>query len=144
YAVAVSRAAQPNRHDLYTATLPKRLPRFRLPLAGSERGPVIDLPGAVARAIEEGGFACQIDYQRDPPATLSANNQAWLNDLLVGPGVGRRAAAAAEQPSRDHCFGDDAIAAVARRLWERDGGPQGRDEEYWFRAIDHLKRGEPV
>src|SRR4051812_14385623 len=33
YAVTVTRSTQPERHEIYTATLQKRLPRFKMPLA---------------------------------------------------------------------------------------------------------------
>src|SRR5262249_22608520 len=33
YAVTVTRASQPERYEIYSATLQKRLPRFRMPLA---------------------------------------------------------------------------------------------------------------
>jgi hypothetical protein len=36
YAVTVIRGAQPDRYEIYTATLEKRLPRFRLPLASDD------------------------------------------------------------------------------------------------------------
>ncbi len=32
----------------------------------------------------------------------------------------------------------DEIAGLAKRLWERDGRPSGRDLEYWLRAERQL------
>src|SRR5262245_39459491 len=43
YAVTVTRSTHPARSEIYTATLQKRLPRFRLPLAADDRDPVLDL-----------------------------------------------------------------------------------------------------
>jgi Protein of unknown function (DUF4058)/Protein of unknown function (DUF2934) len=140
YTVAVMRASRPGRFEIYAAPLGKRLPRFRLPLAGDDRGPVVDLPGAFARAFEQGGFAARIDYRRDPPATLSAENQAWLNDLLVTRGLrGNGSPRQHDGVTREPVFSHDAIAAAARRLWEVNGRPHGRDEEFWFRAIEQLQ-----
>ena len=43
YAVTITRASQAERYEIYTATLQKRLPRFRLPLAADDRDTVVDL-----------------------------------------------------------------------------------------------------
>src|SRR5262249_29981853 len=40
HAVTVTRSTQPDRYEIYTATLQKRLPRFRLPLAPDDRDTV--------------------------------------------------------------------------------------------------------
>src|SRR5579872_5557807 len=40
YAVTVTRSTQAERYEIYTATLQKRLPRFRLPLAADDRDTV--------------------------------------------------------------------------------------------------------
>ena len=62
YAVTVTRATQPDRFEVYTATLQKRLPRFRLPLAGDDRDTVVDLQTAFLRCFEQGDFASKIEY----------------------------------------------------------------------------------
>src|SRR5438045_4175356 len=72
YAVTVTRSAKPEQYEIYTATLQKRLPRFRLPLAGDDRETVLDLQTAVARCYDQGGFASNIDYAPDPAARLPA------------------------------------------------------------------------
>jgi len=82
YAVTVTRATQPERYEIYTATLQKRLPRFRLPLAADDRDTVLDLQAAFARCYDQGGFAGMIDYGRDPATSLSSDDRAWLADLL--------------------------------------------------------------
>lgn len=82
YAVTVTRATQPDRHEIYTATLQKRLPRFRLPLAADDRDTVLDLQAAFARCFDQGNFAGKIDYQRDPPVPLGEEDRRWLLDHL--------------------------------------------------------------
>jgi hypothetical protein len=82
YAVTVTRASQPDRFEIYTATLQKRLPRFRLPLAGDDRDTVVDLHTTFTRSYDQGGFASKINYQRDPVTTITAEDRQWLNDLL--------------------------------------------------------------
>ncbi|MBI1832417.1 MAG: DUF4058 family protein [Planctomycetes bacterium] len=82
YAVVVSRWTHPDRYEIYSATLPKRLPRFRVPLASDDRDTVLDLQAAVSRAFDQGDFFKQIDYARDPATRLSDENRKWLVERL--------------------------------------------------------------
>jgi hypothetical protein len=82
YAVTVTRATQPERHEIYTATLQKRLPKFRLPLASDDRDTVLDLHAAFSRCYDQANLAGKIDYQRDPATTLSEEHKAWLAQYL--------------------------------------------------------------
>ena len=82
YAVMVSRWTQPDRYEVYSATLPKRLPRFRVPLAADDRDTVLDLQAAVARAYDQGDFGKKLDYTRPPAMRLSDENRKWLDQLL--------------------------------------------------------------
>ncbi len=89
YAVVVTRWTQPDRCEIYSTTLAKRLPRFRLPLASDDRDTVFDLQAAVARAYEQGGFSGRIDYAKTPQARLSDENRKWMNDLLKQDNQGK-------------------------------------------------------
>jgi hypothetical protein len=82
YAVTVTRSTQPEKYEIYTATLQKRLPRFRLPLAPDDRDTVLDLHTAFTRCYDQGGFAARIDYGKDPPTTLTAEDKQWLQEML--------------------------------------------------------------
>jgi hypothetical protein len=82
YAVTVTRSVQPERYEIYTATLQKRLPRFRLPLASDDRDTVLDLQSAFARCYDQGGFGGQIDYRQDPNVELTDDDRTWLDGLL--------------------------------------------------------------
>jgi hypothetical protein len=82
YAVTVTRATQPDRHEIYTSTLQKRLPRFRLPLASDDRDTVVDLQTAFNRCYDQGGFAQMLDYQRDPPYKLDDDDLRFVDELL--------------------------------------------------------------
>ncbi len=82
YAVTVTRPAQPERHEIYTATLQKRLPRFKLPLAGDDRDSVMDLHTAFSRCYDQAGFGPRIDYTRDPQTKLTDAHRAYLHQLL--------------------------------------------------------------
>jgi hypothetical protein len=82
YAVTVTRATQPERHEIYTSTLQKRLPRFRLPLAADDRDTVLDLQATFTRCFDQADFAAQIDYSRDPMTRVTDDHRKWLQDYL--------------------------------------------------------------
>jgi Protein of unknown function (DUF4058) len=82
YAVTVTRSTQPERYEIYTATLQKPLPRFRLPLASDDRDTVLDLRTAFTRCYDQGGFAAKIDYGRDPATPLNSEDCQWLREVL--------------------------------------------------------------
>jgi hypothetical protein len=82
YAVTVTRAQQPERHEIYTVTLQKRLPRFRFPLAADDRDTVLDLQAAFSRCYDQANLGSQIDYRRDPLTKLSPQDRHWLDDYL--------------------------------------------------------------
>jgi len=84
YAVVVTRWTHPDRYEIYSATMPKRLPRFRVPLASDDRDTVLDLQAAVARAYDQGDFVKGIDYSVDPATKLSDENRRWLQEYLKG------------------------------------------------------------
>jgi hypothetical protein len=82
YALTVTRCIHPEKHEIYTTTLSKRLPRFRLPLAADDRDTVIDLQTVFARSYEQCGLADQIDYRRDPVTRLDDDDRRWIDELL--------------------------------------------------------------
>jgi hypothetical protein len=82
YAVTVTRSTQPERYEIYTATLQKRLPRFRLPLASDDRDTVLDLHQAFTRCYDSGDFAGKIDYTSNPSTPLNEDDRKWLDELL--------------------------------------------------------------
>ncbi|HEX5272089.1 MAG TPA: DUF4058 family protein [Gemmataceae bacterium] len=82
YAVTVTRSTQPERYEIYTATLQKKLPRFRLPLAPDDRDAVLDLQTVFAKCYDQGSFCGKIDYGRDPVTTLADDDRKWLGDWL--------------------------------------------------------------
>jgi hypothetical protein len=131
YAVTVARASAPERFEIYTATFQKRLPRFRVPLAGGDRDTVLDLQTAFAHCFAEGGFARRIDYAADPAVPLSDEGRRWLDALLQEQGLRRPAPPDAQ------------VAVAAYFLWEQEGRPAGRHREHWERARAQLRRVKP-
>jgi hypothetical protein len=127
YAVTVMRQTQPERYEIYTSTLQKRLPRFRLPLAADERDTVLDLQTAVNRCYDQGDFASRIDYWREPPAPPGEADGSWVDELLTSRGL------------RAPAPPDDQVALAAYYLWEREGRPGGRDREHWLAVRRQLR-----
>ncbi len=84
HAVSVTRATAPDRYEIYTATIQKRLPKFKLPLAPDDRDALLDLQAAFGRAYDLGGFSSMINYKGSPPpdVPLTDANKAWIDDLL--------------------------------------------------------------
>jgi hypothetical protein len=81
YTITVTRATRPDRYEIWTTTLQKELPRFKLPLAGDEHA-IVDLRSIFAKSYEQGGFTGKIDYTREPPTVLDAQDRIWLDNLL--------------------------------------------------------------
>jgi hypothetical protein len=126
YAVTVTRSTHPERYEIYTSTLRKRLPRFRLPLAADLPDTVLDLHAAAARAYEQGHFEAGIDYQRQPPAPVKDDDRKWLGELLHWP----------FEMTLTHAE----IAKAAYFIWLEQGCPVGRADEHWQAAIERLKQ----
>lgn len=82
YAITVTRSTQPERYEIYTTTLQKRLPRFKIPLASDDRDTVLDLQATFARCYDQGNFSSQIDYKTEPVAKLADDDMKWLGDVL--------------------------------------------------------------
>lgn len=83
YAVTLTRAVAPDRFEIYTATLAKRLPRCKIPLAGDDRDVVLDLQSVFARCYDQGNLRSLIDYTKDPPVPLRDGDRKWLTELLI-------------------------------------------------------------
>jgi hypothetical protein len=130
YAVTVTRASHTEKHEIYSATLQKRLPRFRLPLAADDRDTVLDLQASFLRCYERGSFGGRIDYGRDPSVPLDDEDRRWLDALLTQQGL--------RQPLPPH----EQVALLAYALWEQEGRPHGHDREHWHRAVEQLRQGK--
>lgn len=86
YLVVVRRTTHPSRRELYPVPLRARLPRIAVPLCPPDADVVVDVQGLVARVYESGAYAKRIDYAAAPIPALSAEDGAWVRQLLVGTG----------------------------------------------------------
>jgi hypothetical protein len=132
YAVSVTRSTAPDRYEIYTATLQKRLPKFKLPLAPDDRDTLLDLQSAFKRAYDLGDFGKRIDYEHDPSVELKEEDQRWCDQLLRTAGVRKR-----PEPT------DEEIAVAAYHIWQQEGCPEGKEQVHWKRAIRQLRGPGP-
>ncbi|CAN5235105.1 DUF4058 family protein [soil metagenome] len=84
YSVTVTRPAAPGKFEIYTATVQKRLPKFRMPLAGDDKDAMIELQDVFRRAYDLAGFASIIDYAKPLPADVqfAEATKEWVTSLL--------------------------------------------------------------
>jgi hypothetical protein len=82
YAITVTRSTAPERFEIYTATLNKRLPRFKVPLASDDRDTIIDLQAAFVRCFDLGNFGTAIDYAKDPEIKLTETRLQTIDLVL--------------------------------------------------------------
>ncbi len=143
YAVTVTRATQPERYEIYTATLQKRLPRFRLPLAADDPDAVLDLQTSFARGYDRANFGGQINYREAPVVPLSKEKRRCLDELLRAKQLREAALPPPQQETPGNHEGKtlhDRLALAAYYLWQQEGCPQGRDKEHWYKALEELTR----
>jgi hypothetical protein len=82
YAITVERSTQPGRFEIYTTTMRKRLPRFKIPLASDDRDLVHDLQQTFGKCFDESNFGAKIDYKRDPALKLDDDDRKWIAEEL--------------------------------------------------------------
>lgn len=84
YSVTVTRPVSPGRFEIYTATIQKRLPKFRLPLATDDRDTALELQDVFRRAYDLSGMGPSIDYAAalPPDVILSDSNREWVGTWL--------------------------------------------------------------
>jgi hypothetical protein len=86
YALTVGRARQPDRFEMYTATVQKKLPRIRLPLASDDRDLVVDVQAIFARTYDR-AFQGKVNYAKDPPVLLRDTDLRWTQQILKQQGL---------------------------------------------------------
>ncbi|MCX6031331.1 MAG: DUF4058 family protein [Chloroflexi bacterium] len=87
YLVSVRRGPDPDNFEVYPIPLQRRLPRIRVPLRAPDPDVVLDLQAVFERCYDNGGYADLVDYRQPPPVELSAEETAWIDDLLKGAGI---------------------------------------------------------
>lgn len=87
YMVSISRADLPYDFLLYPRTVRDRLPRIPVPLAIGDRDAVLDLQAVFNQCYEDGAYEDMVDYRQEPPPPpFSAEDAAWIDQLLKEKG----------------------------------------------------------
>jgi hypothetical protein len=81
YHTSIWRGDSPLRVAYYPMPLRSRLPVIPIPLRPTDRDATLDLQALVDMVYCRGRYD-DIDYSRDPEPPLSAEDSAWLSDLL--------------------------------------------------------------
>jgi len=128
YSVSVTRATAPDRYEIYTSMIQKRLPKFKVPLASDDRDVLLDLQAIFTQAHDRSGIATRIDYQHDPVVQMSEVGRRYLAEL--------RQSGALPPLSVEHrtISPHEDVAVAAYFLWIQAGCPHGQDQEHWHRA----------
>jgi hypothetical protein len=80
--VTVTRGTSFDRYEIYTSTLEKCLPRFRLPVTPGDPDGIVDLQAAFRRTYLDAGFGVEIDYRNNPTVPLSAEVVDRVAEIL--------------------------------------------------------------
>jgi hypothetical protein len=82
FLVSLHRGRAGKRFEVWTRTLRERLPRVRVPLAGTDPDVILDLQEVFDRCYDACGYVRRIDYRREPASPLSPADAAWADALL--------------------------------------------------------------
>lgn len=82
YLVCLHKGGWRNKCRVWPVPLPKRLPRFVVPLAGKDADVVVDLQALLNQCYDAGRFADRIDYRAECQPSLSKKNAKWVDELL--------------------------------------------------------------
>ncbi len=82
YLVVLTRAAA-STMEVWPIKLSDALPSLPVPLRPPDKDVVLDLSAALTAVYDEAYYRLSIDYQQDPPPpAFSAEEQAWMRELL--------------------------------------------------------------
>ena len=86
YLVSLSRGHQRYECEVWGVPLGCRLPRIRVPLAGSDADVILDLQTALEQVYEAGALERVLDYTRPPTISLAPSDAHWAHELLESRG----------------------------------------------------------
>ncbi len=82
YLISVCRGPDYLTFELYPIPLDKRLPRCRIPLNAPDPDVTLDLPSLFNQAYDNGSYTDFVDYDQPPLASLSEEEQQWVNENM--------------------------------------------------------------
>ncbi len=82
YVVCQHRGESSGRFHVWPVPLSKRLPRFAVPLLAGDADIVVELQALFNRCYEAGNYGSRLDYRRECPPPLTAEQTVWIEQLL--------------------------------------------------------------
>ncbi|MBI2804425.1 MAG: DUF4058 family protein [Planctomycetes bacterium] len=82
YLICLHKGGWRNKFRVWPRALPERLPRFEIPLAGTDVDVIMDLQALVDQCYDAGRFDERIDYRGQCPPPLTKKNAKWIDELL--------------------------------------------------------------
>jgi hypothetical protein len=86
YAACVRRGSKPLVFEYYRLPLRERLPAIAIPLRQADRDIPLDLQSVLDECSEEGRYADDIDYRKEPDPPLNLEDTKWADGLLRAQG----------------------------------------------------------
>ncbi len=87
YLVSLHRSGQGQRFEVWPNRLRERLPKICVPLMAGDADITLDIQAVFDKNYEEGAYAEDADYRRDPVPPLSPEDAAWADALLREKGL---------------------------------------------------------
>lgn len=87
YLVCMHRSNLRWQFEVWAISLRQTLPRIRIPLLHPDPDLVVNLQEILDRCYETGPYARRVDYDREPPIPLNAEDAAWADGLLRKKGL---------------------------------------------------------
>lgn len=81
YCVCIHRAGLA-RFSVHRFNVRDPLPIFAVPIYWDEPDVILDLPAVFDRCYEEGGFARDVEYDREPEPSLNTEDAAWARERI--------------------------------------------------------------
>lgn len=82
YLINVRRAPERYRFEVYPVPLQERLPNIRIPLMAPDPDVTCDIQAVLNKAYDNGAYERLLNYDEPPRATLSAQEEGWVDELL--------------------------------------------------------------
>jgi hypothetical protein len=86
YRICVVRSWKKDQAEVYRASYRERLPVIRIPLRPDDADAHLDLQAAIDLVYENGDYAKDIHYPRDPDPSLQGEEAIWLDQWLKQQG----------------------------------------------------------
>jgi hypothetical protein len=80
YLVGIIRSRSPDRYELHTFTIDRRLPKIRLPLLPDDNDLMVDLQEIFDRTYDRLDF--HLDYGKPPPVLVPESTARWIDQIL--------------------------------------------------------------